>query len=72
MLGTDPTAISAWLDRIAAGDVDVARLRAAARQKVAREFNNVLLDAELARRCAELRDRRDPVRLGGVAAAAKT
>lgn len=68
----DPGAISAWLERIAAGAVDVATMRAAARQKVAREFNNVLLDAELARHCAELGGQRDPVRLGAVAAAAKT
>ena len=67
----DAGAISAWLERIAAGVVDVAKMRAAARHKVAREFNNALLDAELARRCAELGGQDVPARLPAVAAGAK-
>ncbi|MCK0512962.1 glycosyltransferase [Aromatoleum buckelii] len=50
----DAGAISTWVERIAAGAVDVVAMRTAARCKVAREFNNALLDKELARHCAEL------------------
>jgi colanic acid/amylovoran biosynthesis glycosyltransferase len=39
--------IAAALDRLAAGKVDVAGLRRRARAKVARDFNNAILDREL-------------------------
>ncbi|MCK0507729.1 glycosyltransferase [Aromatoleum anaerobium] len=50
----DAGAISTWLERIATGAVDVVAIRTAARDKIEREFNNALLDTELARHCAEL------------------
>lgn len=39
--------IAAALDRLAAGKVDIAGLRRRARAKVARDFNNAILDREL-------------------------
>lgn len=43
----DGDGIAATLDRIAAGDVDVAALRRAAFDKVVREYNNRILDRQL-------------------------
>jgi colanic acid/amylovoran biosynthesis glycosyltransferase len=51
----DAAAIAHALDRVAAGEIDVARMRTEARQKVESKFDNAVLDRELIHICRSLK-----------------